>query len=109
MRSDLFQRRKSIHVKLTKEVHTALREKLFRHGITMQDVFQDCAEAILMDDRRSAMMISRIVEKKLKAELTRSRTVEPMGDMDSETLYNLLERDANKTSDATDQEDEFQS
>ena len=37
MRSDIFEERKSVHIKLDKDVHYAIREKLFRHNITMQD------------------------------------------------------------------------
>lgn len=96
MRHDLFQKRKSIHVKLTKESHTALREMLFKHGVTMQDVFQEFAEDILKDEKKAAKMVSRVVEKKLLTEIRRgSRSLHPMGEYDSDTLYNLLARGGN--------------
>lgn len=100
MRHDLFQKRKSIHVKLTKESHTALREMLFKHGVTMQDVFQEFAEDILKDEKKAAKMVSRVVEKKLLTEIRRgSRNIlHPMGEYDSDTLYNLLAR-GNKSDD----------
>lgn len=93
MRQDLFQRRKSVHVKLTKESHTALREMLFKHSVTMQDVFQEFIDEILKDEKKASRIIARVVEKKLMAEIRRSENgLQPMGEYDSDTLYNLLER-----------------
>lgn len=96
MRYDLFQTRKSIHVKLSKESHTALREKLFRYGITMQDLFQEVAEMALMEGERSEKLLQRIVKKKMTAALEKLDRQEKLvlGEFDSETLYNLLELEA---------------
>lgn len=96
MRQDLFRHRKSIHIKLDKETHAALRQTLFAHSVTMQDIFEEFAEILLKDEKRAKVVIARVVEKKLKAELdglkNKKQTSRPMGEMDSETLYNLLER-----------------
>lgn len=98
MRYDLFMGRKSIHVKLTKETHAALREKLFRHGITMQDLFQEAAEAALIDGDRSDNFLKKLAKKKMLESLdkTRRRHDAHIGEMDADTLYNLLEADARK-------------
>lgn len=93
MRHDLFFHKKSVHVKLTKEVHTLLREKLFRHGITMQDLFQEAAEMVLTDNIRSEKLLEKISKKKLQAsieKISRSQSAQ-LGELDSDTLYNLLE------------------
>lgn len=93
MRHDLFYGRKSVHIKLTKEVHASLREKLFRYGITMQDLFQEAAEMAVIDTPRSEKLLQRVAKKKLAAsieKLDRSSKVQ-FGELDSETLYNLLE------------------
>ena len=93
MRHDLFFHKKSVHVKLTKEVHTSLREKLFRHGITMQDLFQEAAEMILMEGPKSEKLLEKISKKKLLAsveKINRSQSMQ-LGELDSDTLYNLLE------------------
>lgn len=92
MRHDLFQSKKSIHIKLTKESHTALREMLFKHNVTMQDIFQEFTDEILRDEKKASRIISKVVEKRLIAEVRRSSSVQPMGEYDSDTLYNLLER-----------------
>ena len=92
MRSDRFFGKKSVHVKLTKEVHTALREKLFRFGITMQDLFQEAAEMAVLEGTKSDRLLERISKKKLKAELEKPlRQFVRAGEIDAETLYNLLE------------------
>ena len=93
MRYDLFQSRKSVHIKLTKESHTALREKLFRYGITMQDVFQETTDMLLDDSDRSERFLQKIVKKRMAATLEKIDRQKKLslGEFDSETLYNLLE------------------
>lgn len=93
MRYDLFQGKKSVHVKLTKESHAALREKLFRYGITMQDLFQEAADMILTDNDRADKFLQKIVKKRMAAALEKIDRQKKLslGDFDSETLYNLLE------------------
>lgn len=104
MRYDLFYGRKSVHVKLTKEVHASLREKLFRHGLTMQDLFQDAAEMILSESPKAEKLLEKISRKKMQASLEKvSRNSNlRIGEFDSETLYNLLEgSDDNETDDTS--------
>lgn len=105
MKNDLFFGRKSVHVKITKEVHAALREKLFRYGITMQDLFQAAAENALLESPRSDKLLQRIAKKKVLAELsgTHRSYLKNVGELDSEMLYSLME-DTNDTEDATDEE-----
>lgn len=98
MRYDLFYGRKSVHVKLAKESHAALREKLFRYGLTMQDLFQHAAEMVLLEGDRSDRLLQKVSKKKMLAELEKAdrNTHAYIGDFDSETLYNILEADARK-------------
>lgn len=97
MRHDVFFGKKSVHVKLTKEVHTLLREKLFRHGITMQDLFQEAAEMAVHEGVRSEKLLEKISKKKLLASLEKPLKGQNnrSGEIDSEIMYNLLEEDAN--------------
>ena len=102
MRYDIFSGKKSVHVKLTKETHAALREKLFRHGMTMQDLFQEAAEMVLQDTASADKLIQRIFKKKMTSTLEKldKKNRHSMGQFDSETLYNLLEaQDDGKTED----------
>jgi len=100
VRNDLFQNKKSVHINLSKEVHTALREKLFRHNITMQDLFQEAADLILQDGSAAERLIQRISKRKMMTSLQRldKKNNSQMGQFDAETLYNLLEaQDDRKT------------
>lgn len=101
MKNDLFFGRKSVHVKLTKEVHASLREKLFRYGITMQDLFNEAAESAVLDGPRSDKLLQRIAKKKVMASLDKTHRsyLKQAGELDSEMLYNLLE-DTNDSEDS---------
>lgn len=95
MRYDLFETKKSVHIKLTKESHAALREKLFRYNITMQDLFQEATDMILIEGDRSDRLLQKIAKKKMAAHLEKldRQNKLVLGKFDSETLYNLLEMD----------------
>lgn len=93
MRTDAFFGKKSVHVKLTKEVHTLLREKLFKYGVTMQDLFQEAAEQAVHEGVRSEKLLEKIAKKKLLASLERIDNTKRSrsSEIDSEAMYNLLE------------------
>lgn len=94
MRHDIFQDRKSIHIKLTKESHAALREKLFKFGLTMQDVFEELAALVLSDNSRADRLIQSIIKKKLREQIEGPKKTSkrrPMDEFDADTLYNLIE------------------
>lgn len=95
MRHDIFQDRKSIHIKLSKESHAALREKLFKFGLTMQDVFEELAVLVLSDNSRADRLIQSIIRKKIKEQLDGPKKNvshrRSMNEFDAETLYNLIE------------------
>lgn len=96
MRTDLFHDKKSVHIKLPKDTHVKLREKLLRHNLTMQDVILECVEILLTDDRRGEAIIDRVVEKKIRGELRKIRDLKPVGELDSDMLYSLMERSGTK-------------
>lgn len=90
---DIFQNKKGIHVKLDKEVHAALRAKLFKYNLSMQEVFDDYARLIAEDNRRAQTLLDSLVQKKLKAAIegTSMRVKdEQFNELDAESLYNLI-------------------
>lgn len=93
MRHDIFQDRKSIHIKLSKESHAALREKLFKFGLTMQDIFEELTCIVLSDSSRADRLIQSIVKKKIKEQISgiKKQVRRPMDEFDADTLYNLIE------------------
>lgn len=94
MRTDLLQDRKCVHVKLDKEVHAALRARLFQHNLSMQEVFDEFAKLIASDDSRANRMLEQLVMRKVrdaiegKPKRVRERSV---GELDHDTLYDLIE------------------
>ncbi len=100
MRSDIFVNKKSIHFCLDKEVHRALRTRLFRHNITMQELFSACATLVATETAKGQSIVDFIINKKIKNVLSNSpannnlgkTTIkkEPLNDLDSEALYNMI-------------------
>ena len=64
--TDIFVDKKSIHFKLDRNVHFALRAKLFKHNVTMQELFDEVARLVASDTARGQTIIESIVNKRLK-------------------------------------------
>ena len=97
MRTDLFSDRKCVHFKIDKEVHHALRAKLFKHNISMQELFDEFARLVATDTTKGQSVIDSIVNRKVKEAMAsdsgktrRKRKKETFGSFDSETLYNMI-------------------
>lgn len=93
--SDIFVDKKSIHFKLDKELHYALRAKLFKHNITMQELFDEFARLVATDTARGQTIIESIINKKVKKVLggstrAKRKKKESFNELDSETLYNMI-------------------
>ena len=94
MRTDILQDKKCVHVKLDKDVHAALRAKLFQHNLSMQEVFDEFAKLIASDDARAGRMLEQLVMRKVKEAIdgkpkrTRDRSV---NELDHDALYDLIE------------------
>lgn len=93
MRADILFNKKSVHIKLDKEIHHTLREKLLKYDITMQDFFHDAAELILVESQRSENILQKLVKKKLLSSIENSKNKkDSFSDIvDNDLLYSLLE------------------
>lgn len=96
MKLDLLHGKKSIHIKLPKELHSRLREKLFRYGIAMQDIFEEIAEMTVSDSPKSEKFLLRVMKKKMKSNIEKTLLKKDLKDynvtsVDTEVLYSLLE------------------
>lgn len=102
MRADIFQSKKCVHIKLDKNVHASLRAELFRRGLSMQEIFDDFATLVVKGDSRCARMLDQLSMRKLQNKLDGipRRGVRPVGDMDADTLYDLIEGGSNQRGDA---------
>lgn len=98
MRADTFADRKSVHFKLDKEVHLALRAKLFKYDISMQELFDEFARLVATDASKAQSIVDIIINKRFKSVLANGtkrkkrayNKKESFTDMDAEALYNII-------------------
>jgi hypothetical protein len=97
MRTDLLADHKCIHVKLKKDVYSSLKIALFKHGLSMQEVFGEFARLLVMGESRSSKIVQELIVKKTEELLegkivrkTRKRT-KPIEEQDRDVLYSLIE------------------
>lgn len=97
MKTDLFSDKKCVHFKIDKEIHHALRAKLFKHNISMQELFNEFARLVATDTARGQSVIDSIINRKVKKVLSTSNSVgtkqrknESFGNFDSDILYNMI-------------------
>ena len=92
MRYDLFQDRKGVHIKLTKDSHVGLRKILFEKGISMQMVFEEFAKRVIARDASAIKIVDNAIKIKLRTELNEhKRPLEHgLGELDNETMYDLI-------------------
>jgi hypothetical protein len=99
MRTDLFQDRKCIHVKLDKDVHAALRAQLFKHNLSMQEVFDEFAKLFVTDDVRASRIVESLVMRKItealegtkKSKKAKKRSDRKINELDHDSLYHLID------------------
>jgi hypothetical protein len=95
MRFDTFVDKKSIHFKLDKDVHLALRAKLFKYNISMQELFDEFAILVVTDVPKARSIVESILNKKMKSVLSgekkrKKKKREVFNEVDTDTLYNMI-------------------
>lgn len=99
MRTDIFLDKKCVHIKLDKDVHTALRSKLFKHNVSMQDLFEECATLVATDNFKGQTIVELIVKRKINEALTgkkKKRKEIVVSEVDTDTLYNMINESQDK-------------
>ena len=95
MRGDLYPLRRSVHIKLTREQHAALRTELIKHNLSMQDIFFEMVEILISDDKTFKNFTAAAAKRQRRDEaIPRKMTTKPLGEMDSDELYDLIERES---------------
>lgn len=99
MRADIFQDRKCIHIKLDKDVHAAFRGKLFKHNLSMQEVFDEFAKQFVTDDTRAVRIVEQLVMRKVKEAIEGKpkKRDGSVNELDHDTIYDLIEEGAEIT------------
>lgn len=94
LKQDLFENRKCIHIKLSKEVHTELRTLCIHKGITMQDVFEEYGNLLCAGDVKAMAIVDRMILRRLNIPRRNSRTRGPaateLNDKEKESIYDLI-------------------
>jgi hypothetical protein len=98
MRTDILAEKKCIHVKLDKDTHFALRAKLFKHNISMQDLFEECARMVATETSRGQVIVESIVNRKIKEAISgvKKKREIIMSELDADTLYNMINGSSEK-------------
>jgi len=105
MRTDLFQDKKCVHVKLDKETHLALRVKCFEMNVSMQELFDEFAKLIAIGENKATRIVENYAHKKLEkiAERKLMKRKHPRVEkIDHETLYSLIENGNEGSEEETD-------
>jgi len=95
MRFDTFVDKKSVHFKLDKDVHLALRAMLFKYNLTMQELFDEFAFLVVQDTPKARSIVESILNKKMKYALSgikkpKRKKKEFFNEIDTDTLYNMI-------------------
>lgn len=109
-------RRKNIHVKLTRETHTAFKMRLLEHDVPMQRAFEAFAEAVADGWQPAINIVIREVRRKLKDELLsvgikpidlkrKLKAPGPVSELDADTLYDLISDDEDDSESPNDDEE----
>jgi uncharacterized protein YaaW (UPF0174 family) len=103
MKSDILASRKCIHIKLNKGVHASLRALMFKHGLSMQEVFEDFAKALVTEDSKATRLLEELVVRKLQESLEnlkRNRKDERVDELDHDALYNMINQKEKSSNEA---------
>lgn len=68
-RQHVFTSRKDVHIKLDKNVHANLRAKLFSHGVTMQDAFEEFAYELVKEMPNAVHIIEKMIKRRTRLAL----------------------------------------
>jgi len=96
IRTDILGDKKCVHVKVTRDTHLKLREKLFSYNLSIQSVFDEFARLIVEEDTKALKILEKLAVNKALASLekpvkkhqySRNSTVE---ELDHNTLYSMI-------------------
>ena len=77
--------KKSIHFTLTKATHAELRIRLFKHGLSMQEVFEEFAQRIAADMSESIELLEEVSLNK------RNKALKKFSKSDAESIFSVIE------------------
>jgi len=82
-----FQRKKTVHVNLSRKTHAEFRIELFKRSLSMQETFEEFAGLVGSGNPATIKILDRLVEKKRNKEVSR------LSCEDAEEIYRILEEE----------------
>ena len=80
-----FETKTSVHITLTRSMHSELRKALFDHGLSMQEVFREFTQLLVNGDERMNSMMNRLVREK------REKITTKVAASDAESIFRAIE------------------
>ena len=80
-----FETKTSVHITLTRSMHSELRKLLFDHGLSMQQVFREFTRLLVEGDDRMSSMVNRLVREK------REKITTKVAASDAESIFRAIE------------------
>ena len=80
-----FHTKKSIHFTLTKDTHAELRIRCFKHGLSMQEVFEEISNKIA---QQSSEMIEILDDLALRK---KNKIISKFSESDAESIFSAIE------------------
>lgn len=80
--------RRGIHVKLLPDTRNAFRVLCLQRGLSMQEVFEELAQRMIMDDPYMLKLLDDLVESK------REKVYRQLSQTDAASLYDMIERES---------------
>ena len=86
-----FHTKKSIHFTLTKDTHAELRIRCFKHGLSMQEVFEEISNKIA---HQSADMMELLDDLALKK---KNKVIKKFSESDAESIFSAIEEEIGRS------------
>jgi len=83
-----FETKKSLHINLTKETHTEIKVCAFRHGLSMQEIFEELARQIVEGEPHMQKTLEEMQFHK------RTHVSRKFSQTDAESIFRVI-KDAN--------------
>tara|TARA_R100000664_G_C2745913_1_gene133694 strand:- start:1382 stop:1675 length:294 start_codon:yes stop_codon:yes gene_type:complete len=80
-----FHTKKSVHFTLSKDTHAELRIRCFKHGLSMQEIFEEIASKIA---HQSADMIEILDDLALRK---KNKVIKKISESDAESIFSAIE------------------
>lgn len=77
--------RRAVHLKLLPETHAGIRLLCTKRGISMQELFEEFAQLVLIDDPRAGPIVDNLVIRK------RERYYRRLSRTDAESIFDIIE------------------